>query len=53
MKAVLKTQEGSGIEVRDVDVPQIDDTDILVKVVVSSVCGSDVSIYEWKSGYQG
>ena len=53
MKAVLKTQEGPGIEVRDVDVPQIGDTDILVKVVVSSVCGSDVSIYEWKSGYQG
>jgi len=53
MKAVLKSKEGPGIEVRDVDVPQISDTDILVKVAASSVCGSDVSIYEWKSGYQG
>jgi len=53
MKAVLKTKEGPGVEVLDVDVPKIGDTDILVKVVVSSLCGSDVSIYEWKSGYQG
>ena len=53
VKAVLKTKEGPGVEVLDVDVPKIGDTDILVKVVVSSLCGSDVSIYEWKSGYQG
>ena len=53
MKAVVKSKEEPGIEVRDVDVPEIGDTDILVKVVVSSVCGSDVSIYEWKSGYEG
>jgi len=53
MKAVRKTKEGPGIEIADVDVPKMRDTDILVKVVASSLCGSDVSIYEWKSGYQG
>ena len=53
MKAVLKTKEGPGIEVLDVDVPKIGDTDVLVKVAVSSVCGSDVSIYQWKLGDQG
>ena len=53
MKAVFKTKEGPGIEVRDVDVPNLGDGDILVKVVVSSLCGSDISVYEWKSGHQG
>jgi len=53
MKAVVKTKEEPGIEILDVDAPKIGDTDILVKVVASSLCGSDVSIYEWKSGYQG
>jgi threonine dehydrogenase-like Zn-dependent dehydrogenase len=53
MKAILKTKEGPGIEIRDVDLPRIGDTDILVKVGASSVCGSDVHLYEWKTNRKG
>ena len=51
MKAVVKTKKEPGIEVLDVEVPEIRDTDILVKVSAGSLCGSDVHIYEWTPNY--
>ncbi len=36
MKAILKTKKGPGIELRDVDIPEMGDTDILVKVAAAS-----------------
>jgi len=47
MKAVVKTRKEPGVEVLDVDVPQVTDTDILVKIHAGSLCGSDVHVYEW------
>lgn len=51
MKAVVKTKKAPGIEVLDVPVPEVRDTDILIKVRAGSLCGSDVHIYEWTAGY--
>ena len=52
MKAVVKTKREPGIEVLDVDIPEVGDADILVKVIAASVCGSDVHVYEWTPNYE-
>ncbi len=52
MKAVVKTKREPGIEVLDVDAPQVTDTDILVKIQAASLCGSDVHVYEWTPNYE-
>ena len=52
MKAIFKTKREPGIEVLEADVPEIGSTDILVKVVAGSLCGSDVHYYEWAPGSQ-
>jgi 2-desacetyl-2-hydroxyethyl bacteriochlorophyllide A dehydrogenase len=52
MKAIVKTRREHGIEVLDVDMPSIGDTDVLVKTAYGSLCGSDVHIYEWTPAYE-
>lgn len=52
MKAIVKTRKEPGIEVLDVESPEMGETDILVKVAAGSLCGSDVHIYEWTPGYE-
>src|ERR1051325_4921239 len=47
MMAVMKPQAKPGVEIRDVAIPQIGLTDVLVKVKVASICGTDLHIYEW------
>jgi threonine dehydrogenase-like Zn-dependent dehydrogenase len=52
MKAVVKTRKAPGIEVLERQVPEVGDTDILVRVHAGSLCGSDVHIYEWTPSYE-
>jgi threonine 3-dehydrogenase len=47
MLAVVKAKPAPGADVRDVKVPEIGPTDVLVKVKVASVCGTDLHIYNW------
>src|ERR671924_1134752 len=47
MLAVVKPQAKPGIEIRDVALPKIGRTDVLVKVKVASICGTDLHIYNW------
>ncbi len=48
MKAIVKTKPGKGFEVTDVVEPQIQkSTDVKIKVLKSSVCGTDYHIYKW------
>jgi threonine 3-dehydrogenase len=47
MMAVVKAQAAPGAEVREVKVPAYGPTDVLVKVKVASICGTDLHIYEW------
>jgi threonine 3-dehydrogenase len=53
MLAVVKPQAQPGIEIRDVAIPQIGPTDVLVKVRVASICGTDLHIYNWDRWAQG
>ena len=52
MKAIVKTKKEPGVEVKDVNVPEVTDTDMLVRVKAASVCGSDVHVYEWTPSYE-
>ena len=47
MLAVMKPDPKPGAEVREVKIPEIGLTDVLVKVKVASVCGTDLHIYNW------
>lgn len=53
MKAVAKMKAGPGFELITADIPQIGPTDLLVKVKVASICGTDVHIYNWDAWSQG
>jgi len=53
MMAVMKPQAKPGVEIRDVAIPQIGLTDVLVKVKVASICGTDLHIYNWDRWAQG
>jgi len=47
MLAVVKPEAKPGAEVREVKIPAFGRTDVLVKVRVASICGTDLHIYEW------
>ncbi len=47
MLAVVKPEAAPGAEVRDVKIPAFGRSDVLVKVKVASICGTDLHIYEW------
>jgi threonine 3-dehydrogenase len=47
MKAVVKTKPGPGLEICDVPIPGIGPTDILIKARATSICGTDLHIYNW------
>jgi len=47
MLAVVKPKSAPGAEIRQVKVPSYGRTDVLVKVKVASICGTDLHIYEW------
>src|SRR5215467_961010 len=53
MLAVVKPQAQPGIEIRDVAIPQTGSTDVLVRVKVASICGTDLHIYNWDRWAQG
>ncbi|MBM7693812.1 threonine 3-dehydrogenase [Peribacillus deserti] len=47
MKALVKHHRGYGAELRMVDIPQIKENEVLIKVKATSICGTDVHIYTW------
>src|SRR5574340_64862 len=47
MLAVVKPKAAPGADIRDVAVPKFGPTDVMVRVKVASVCGTDLHIYEW------
>ncbi len=47
MIAVVKQKAAPGADVREVKVPSFGDNEVLVKVKVASICGTDLHIYSW------
>src|SRR4051812_31191158 len=47
MLAVVKPEPAPGTEIREVPRPTFGPNDVLVKVEVASICGTDLHIYQW------
>ncbi len=47
MKAVVKQTAGPGFELVQVPIPQIGPHDILIRTRATSICGTDIHIYNW------
>ena len=47
MKALSKLEPGKGIWQASVDVPEVGPNDVLIKIKRSSICGTDIHIYNW------
>jgi threonine 3-dehydrogenase len=47
MRALVKTKAAAGMEMREVPVPKIGTSDVLIAVETASVCGTDLHIYHW------
>ena len=53
MSAIVKSEAKAGVEIREVPVPAMGPTDVLVKVKVASICGTDLHIFNWDPWAQG
>ncbi len=49
MKAIVKSQRARGLSLADVPPPEIGIHDVLVKVIKTGICGTDLHIYNWDS----
>ena len=47
MKAIVKTAPGPGLELQEVPLPEVRPDYVLIRVLQSSICGTDLHIYEW------
>ncbi len=47
MKALVKTTAGVGMEMVDVPDPTVGPNDVLIRVHHTSICGTDLHIWEW------
>jgi threonine 3-dehydrogenase len=47
MKALVKTRSELGLWLEDVPVPEPGINDVLIRVLLTGICGTDLHIYEW------
>lgn len=47
MKALVKKERTPGLWMEDVPFPSIKDNEVLIKTHKTSICGTDVNIYQW------
>ena len=52
MKAVAKTKPAPGAEIIDIDIPTPGPDAVLVKVLATSICGTDLHIFQWNEWAQ-
>ena len=50
MKALVKAKPEAGLSYEDVPVPAIGRADVLIKVLRTGICGTDLHIYSWDPG---
>jgi threonine 3-dehydrogenase len=48
LKAVVKSRPEPGVQIAEVAEPQPGEDEILVRVEATSICGSDLAMYEWR-----
>lgn len=47
MKAIVKKENGPGVSWEEVPIPVYRSQDLLVKIEKTSICGTDLHLYEW------
>ncbi len=47
MKALVKSRPERGLWLEEIDVPKIGINDVLIQVLRTGICGTDVHIYKW------
>jgi threonine 3-dehydrogenase len=47
MQALVKRERGPGLWLEEIPVPVVGEFDVLIRVLRTSICGTDVHIYEW------
>ncbi len=47
MKALVKSKSERGLWLEDIPVPEYGINDVLIKVLKTGICGTDLHIYEW------
>jgi threonine 3-dehydrogenase len=52
MKAVVKSKAEPGLWLEEVPVPEVEGDDVLIRIVKTSICGTDVHIYNWDAWSQ-
>lgn len=52
MKVVIKEEAGEGAVIATKEIPKVGPNDILVKVMATSICGTDYHIYSWDAWSQ-
>src|ERR1700682_6697165 len=52
MTAVVKATAGPGAEIDQVEIPAPKGQDVLIEVAASSICGTDVHIFDWNEWAQ-
>jgi threonine 3-dehydrogenase len=53
MKAVRKIRREPGLDLVEIDIPQVKSDEVLVKVEATAICGSDMHFYNWDAYAQG
>jgi threonine 3-dehydrogenase len=52
MKAIVKAEAKEGLALHDVPAPKVGPNDVLIKIARTSICGTDVHIYNWDAWAQ-
>ena len=52
MKAVVKSRAEPGLWLEEVPVPEVQGDNVLIRVLKTSICGTDVHIYNWDAWAQ-
>lgn len=47
MRALVKAKAEQGLWLQDVPVPDVGESDVLIKIKKTAICGTDVHIYNW------
>nr|WP_155645603.1 L-threonine 3-dehydrogenase [Peribacillus simplex] len=53
MNAVVKHHRGYGAQLQVVDIPVFREDEVLIRVNMASICGTDIHIYTWDKWSQG
>ncbi|MBI4991464.1 alcohol dehydrogenase catalytic domain-containing protein [Candidatus Gottesmanbacteria bacterium] len=53
MLAVVKSSPSPGVSLRQIPIPKPQKGEVLVKVNMCSICGTDISIYDWTPWAEG